>query len=287
MYSIDPHWLQQNLAVLTLSNSAKNQTRMPEVFVVEGSKGRVGLVDISGPLDYRASWFTDVFGGTGYDRLGAALDAAASDKKMKTILMRVQSPGGSAMGATEMHRKIAEIAKEKRVVAFVDPYAFSAAYQLISAATEIVATPSGMVGSIGAYTMHVNQAEMLKNMGVEVSFIYAGEKKVDGNSFEPLSDRARADLQAEVNFFYEGFVGDVASGRKTSNEMVQKNFGQGGRVLADQALSVGMIDRILTFNELLQSEVVSALSDTPAVANPYFPQRGRALALVELEELTK
>lgn len=288
MYSIDPVWLRDNLIAAKALGAVGN--RAPLLSTIEGSKGKVALMDISGPLDYRESWITQYFGGTGYDRISEILAAGVADKKIETILMRIQSPGGSAMGATELHYEIAQAAKKKRVVAFVDPYAFSAAYQIASAATEIVATPSGMVGSVGAYAMHVDYSEALKADGVNVSFIFAGEKKVDGNAYEPLSDRARADMQREVDFFYEGFVADVASGRKTSAQAVKENFGQGGRVLANQALSAGMIDRILPLNELIQGEVLSALNGSfLSVGRPQNSPLSlqRAKSLVELEELEK
>jgi ClpP class serine protease len=92
-------------------------------------------------------------------------------------------------------------------------------------------------------------------MGIKVTFVKAGEKKVDANPFEPLSDTAKADLQEEVDHYYQEFVGDVARFRGVSKEFVIEHFGAGGRVLSDRALSKGMIDGILSYKEVLAREI--------------------------------
>lgn len=238
------------------ARSAPQEDRAVRVPVnVDGKPIGIGVIDVSGVLLYSAPEWLESWGFTGYNLLRARLSRLVSDSAIKTIVLRFQSPGGSAMGASEMAEDIHSARDSKRVVAIADPYAFSAAHWLGSAAESFYMTRSGMVGSIGAYMMHVDYSGALEDMGIKVSFIQAGEKKTDGNEYEPLSDRARADLQREIDFYYDAFVFDVARGRNVEPSYVKENFGKGGRVLADDAIRAGMVDGVASLESLLRGEV--------------------------------
>jgi signal peptide peptidase SppA len=195
--------------------------------------------------------------------------------------MKLESPGGTAFGASELSDKIYNLAQEKRIVALADPYAFSAAYWIGSAATEFYSVPSGMVGSIGAFTIHFDMSEMLQKEGVKATIIKAGEKKAAGNPYEPLSDSAKEDLQKEVNNFYDSFVSGVARNRSVSNSLVLENFGQGGTVIANSGLQVGMIDGIMSSEGLLRREFQILQDEIESIQGKAFIARNELL--LELE----
>jgi ClpP class serine protease len=77
------------------------------------------------------------------------------------------------------------------------------------------------IGSIGVVAVHVDESAADARAGLAWSFVHAGERKVDGNSHEPLSSRARADIQADVDFLYERFVNLAARNRRLSPEAVR------------------------------------------------------------------
>ena len=88
-------------------------------------------------------------------------------------------------------------------------------------------------------------------LGYKTTLISAGKYKVEGNPFEPLSAEAAANMQAQVNSYYDMFVGAVAKGRGVKASDVRDGFGQGRMVLATQAVAEGMADRIGTFDETI------------------------------------
>lgn len=216
--------------------------------------GIITVIPISGPLDFQESEFLDFFGGTSYEAIKRAINKSILDTQVSTIILKFSSAGGSVFGCSELANLIYEARKYKKIISFACPYAFSAAYHLASAAESVYCMPSGMVGSVGAYTMHMDYSEMLKNEGIKATYIYAGERKVDGNPYEPLSETAKKDMQEQVNYFYNSFVNDVAKFRNLGSDTVKENFGQGGSVVSEKALSNNMIDGILNFEDLISQE---------------------------------
>jgi len=113
---------------------------------------------------------------------------------------------------------------------------------LASQCDRIAVTPSGGVGSVGVVMMHVDVSKALEEKGINISFIFAGKHKVDGNMFEALSPAVRASLQADVNAAYDMFVGKVARGRDMDEKAVRATEAQSYR--ADEALDLGLIDAV-------------------------------------------
>ena len=129
--------------------------------------------------------------------------------------------------------------------------AASAAYWIASAASELVVIPSGQVGSVGVYALHLDRSALNEKMGVLPTYISAGKFKVEGNPDEPLSDDARAAFQQTVDEFYGMFVSRVAKSRGVKKSQVVNGFGEGRVVTASRALEEGMVDRIDTLDQVL------------------------------------
>jgi len=140
---------------------------------------------------------------------------------------------------------------QKKIVAVANGMAASAAYWLACCATELVVTPSGQVGSIGVFAAHEDMSKALEQEGVKVSLVSAGKFKTEGNPYEPLSDEARAALQAKVDEFYGMFVKSVAKGRGVSQASVRDGYGQGRMLLASAAVKEGLADSISTLDQVL------------------------------------
>lgn len=216
-----------------------------------GSPSGVAVFPVYGAIVNRAYEVERVSSGglTSAERLGAALRRADADPAVSAIVLDIDSPGGSVGGMPELFETVASLGKP--VVAQANTLAASAAYWLATAADEIVVTPSGEVGSIGVYTLHEDWSRALEAEGVTVTPIYAGARKVEGNSFAPLSDEARANIQSYVDDFHGMFVADVARGRGVSKSRVRSDFGQGRTMLAAEAKAAGLVDRIATLDETL------------------------------------
>lgn len=190
---------------------------------------------------------------TGYNAIRSMMNAALSDPDVSRIVLDINSPGGQAAGCFELCEDIRAARAVKPVHAVVDAGAFSAAYAIASAATDITVTPSGEVGSIGVVSMHMNIGPMLKEFGVDISFIFAGKHKVDGNPFEALPDDVRANIQADVDRFYGRFVASVAAGRdgKITEEAARKT--EAACFDAETALTLGLVDAVKSADAALAS----------------------------------
>lgn len=215
------------------------------------SKGAVAVLPLYGVISQRMDLMTQISGGTSTERFSRDLKQAVDDPGIKAIVIDVDSPGGSVFGVEELASEIRAATEKKYIVAVANSLAASAAYWIGSAASEMVMTPGGEVGSIGVYTVHQDYSEHLAKEGVKTTLIKAGKYKAEGNPFEPLSDDAKEALQKRVEEIYNSFVASVASGRGVSTSTVRSGFGQGRVVGAKEALDMKMVDRIETLQDTL------------------------------------
>ena len=173
----------------------------------------IAILPIVGSLVNRGAWIGASSGLVSYEGIAAQLREAEADPDVRAVLLDIDSPGGEATGMFAAAKLVSAVNKTKPVVAFVNDVAASAAYGIASAASEIIVSPTSMVGSIGVVLTHLDRSGELEDRGVKPTLIHAGAHKVDGHAFSPLSEAVRADLQAEVLKIYDQFVGLVAEGR--------------------------------------------------------------------------
>ena len=217
------------------------------------SNGIVALIPVLGVISNRANMFSDVSagGGTSVQKLTAQFRQAVSSSSVATIVLDIDSPGGSVDGVFELAAEIYAARGRKRIIACANTLAASAAYALCAAAKEVVIAPSGQCGSIGVYGSHEDHSKELDKMGVKISYISAGKYKTEGGPTEPLSEAARAFMQSEVNDFYAMFVKVVAQCRNDSQSNVRAGYGEGRCVTAARAVKANLADRIATLDEVL------------------------------------
>jgi capsid assembly protease len=218
---------------------------------IRAASGKVGLIAVHGPIEQRLSCAGLALDGCSTEEVSAALDALMADKSVGAVVLHVDSPGGSSYGVGELSDKIFAARDKKPTYAIADSTACSAAYWIASSAGTFCCTPGGDVGSVGVYAMHVDQSKALDAGGIAVSFIHAGKYKVEGNPYEQLSPDARAYIQSWVDYTYKQFTQGLKRNRGVSLEDVRSNFGQGRVLNPDDALEAKMIDRIMSFEDLL------------------------------------
>lgn len=243
--------------------------------------GAIALVPIYGAIFPRANLMSAISGGTSLDVLGSTIRAAADDPQVGTILLDVNSPGGSVDLMPETVATLREARKAKPLVAVANTMAASAAYWLAAQADEVVVSPSARVGSIGVIAAHEDESVFWDQRGIKTTLITAGEHKAEANPFEPLTDDARQTIQAMVDEVYGWFVGDVAKGRSVSRKTVEADFGQGRLMGARAAVNAGLADRVGTLEETI-ARLSSPRRRVKAAASGQEPETDDMAATVPL-----
>jgi signal peptide peptidase SppA len=210
--------------------------------------GAVAVLPLYGVIAQHAGLMTESSGGTSTDQFSRDLRAALADSQVGAIVIDVDSPGGTVNGVEELSAELYAARGNKPIVAVANSLAASAAYWIASAADELVVTPTGEVGSIGVLAAHEDDSAYWESQGVRTTLISAGKYKVEGNSYEPLTEEARAYLQERVDDYYDLFVRAVARNRGAGVQEVRNGFGEGRVVGARQAKALNMVDRIETLD---------------------------------------
>lgn len=222
----------------------------------QAGSGTVAVVPVYGVLTHRAYAAQSVSTTlTSTEGLAAQIRAAEANPEVSSIVLDVNSPGGSVFGVQEVGDAIYQARSTKPVIAVVNSIAASGGYWVASQATEVVITPSGMAGSIGAYMAHEDRSEKYAQEGVKRTYVHAGKYKVEGNDSGPLEGEALAYTQSMVDAFYSSFVRAVARGRGVSVETARSaEFGQGRMVMAKDAVARGMANRIGTLDQVIAEQ---------------------------------
>lgn len=213
----------------------------------------VGILPIHGPIFGKANLMTQLSGATSMEAFRQDLASMVENPQVKSVLLDIDSPGGTSDMVAEAGAEIFAARDAKPIYALANGMAGSAAYWLASQATKAYSSPSGSVGSIGAFTVHEDQSVADANAGRKYTFVSAGKYKTEGNPHLPLTQEGREYRQELIDELYGEFVDAVASGRNVSSDDVVANYGQGRMVLPKKALEVGMIDDITEYNDLLGS----------------------------------
>jgi signal peptide peptidase SppA len=209
----------------------------------------VAIIPIHGLLTKSASFFSSFFEMTSYEDIGDAIGVALEDPEVKSILLDIDSPGGEVSGLFDLVDFIYESRETKPIYAIANDYAFSAAYAIASAASKIFVNRTSGVGSIGVIATHIDQSEYDKKEGIKYTTIFAGDRKNDLSSHEPISDEAISGLQKEVDRLYGMFVATVARNRNISTAQIKAM--QAALYYGADSLSLGLADEMADFSRCL------------------------------------
>lgn len=267
-----------------------------------GMVGTTAVIPVFGALVNR---FNSTYGFiTGYNYIKNAIAAALADESVDSIILDINSGGGEVAGCFETVDYIKAARSQKEIHAVVDSSCYSAAYAIASACTSIKATPSSGIGSVGVVAMHASYEKMLENEGISVTFIKAGDHKVDGNPYEELSDSVKADMQKRIDATYQEFVSLVSVNRSLAVEDVVKT--QAACYTAQEAKSIGLIDdvisvegavKLITEGRMSNENTVQAVDTKtePQAQTPQTPvaqadvnaERSRIQSIITAEAATK
>ena len=237
-----------------LFGRSDNPDELPPYVLTHGA---VSVMKLHGTLSRRQNLMTHYSGGTSMEMFGKSLDLLVADKSVRTIVISVNSPGGSYQGLPELGDKIFAARKKKRIVALADDHALSAAYWLASQATKLFVTPSAEVGSIGVYRLYVNRGPEMQERGREPEILRVPDGKNRMSGVEPLDKETR---EYELNILgktYEAFLAVVARGRKLSVDKIRETFGNGREFQTEAAVELGMADGVRQLQDLVDQEIAT------------------------------
>ncbi len=185
---------------------------------------------------------------TGYEYIWQAFRRGCGDFAtgvIKGIALIVNSPGGMVAGCFDAVDKMVALKESVGVPVrgFAQEAAYSAGYGVISVADHINVSRTGGVGSIGVVTSHVDLSAAYKQAGIQITFIASDPSKVEGNATEPLSDEAKARIQARIDELYSIFVAAVARSRGLEESAIRKDL-KAHCFTATQATSNGLADSV-------------------------------------------
>ncbi|MBW1800230.1 MAG: signal peptide peptidase SppA, partial [Deltaproteobacteria bacterium] len=196
---------------------------------------KIGIILIEGPIRDASSTLSQ-------------LDKFKKDKKIKAIILRIDSPGGGVGPSQEIYREITRTRRVKKVIASMGGVAASGGYYIAAAANKIVANPGTITGSIGVIMEFVRLEELLTKLGVGLEVLKTGEFKDIGSPHRKMSDREKALIKDLIFDIKDQFVVAVAKGRNLSKEKVDKIAD--GRILTGaQAKNLGLVDMLGNFQD--------------------------------------
>ena len=172
-----------------------------------------------------------------------------SDKSIKAVILRINSPGGSAVASEEIYQDLKKYKAETKipVIAYISDLAASGGYYIASQADTIIANPSAITGSIGVIISMVNLTDLAQNYGIESIVYKSGPYKDIGNALRKPNAEENIIMQSLVDDAYDVFLQRVSEGRNLPLEEVRK-IADGSIFSSTQALQDKLIDTVGTFD---------------------------------------
>ncbi len=210
----------------------------------------------------------------GSERIAAAVEKARKDSTIKAIVLRVNSPGGSALASEIMWRELVLAKEAKPLVVSMGNYAASGGYYIACMADKIVAQPNTLTGSIGVFGMIPNfQKLMTEELGITTDRVSTNANSVVG-VYNPLTPYQLKSIQKGVVRIYGTFISHVAEGRNMTIEQVDA-IGQGRVWSGSNAIEIGLVDELGDLDRAIEIAAEMAkvtdfkLKEMPKRSNPF------------------
>lgn len=193
--------------------------------------------------------------------INKALIKAREDEKVKAIVLRVNSPGGSALTSDIIWREVELAKKVKPVVVSMGNVAASGGYYIAAGANRIFAEPTTITGSIGVFGTVPNINELADDIGVNAEQVGTNKHAIDYSLFEPMQESFKNQVQESIEDTYQTFLQRVAEGRNMS--MAQVDSVAQGRVWSGtEALEIGLVDEMGNLDDAIAAAAEMASLDT-------------------------
>jgi len=244
--------------VLVVAASVVAAGYVPQSGGLRGAAAKIGVIRIEGPIE-GGSGAVGLTGSTvGADEVLAYLHRAQQDPAIRAVVIRMNSPGGSAAASQEIGAEIQRLSRlGKPVVTSISDVGASGGYWIAATTDRIIANPAAITGSIGVILQLTRYEELYEKLGIEVETIKSGPHKDMGSSARDITPGERELLQAMVDDIYHQFVSVVAEGRNMERDEVLE-IADGRILTASQAYDLGLVDAFGTFYDAVTEAAVMA-----------------------------
>ena len=223
-------------------------------------RNKIGVIPIEGHI-------------TGPEPVVSQLVNFRKDRRIKAIILRIDSPGGGVGPSQEIYREIMKTIKTKKVIASMGSLAASGGYYIASAANKILANPGTITGSIGVIMEFIQIQDLLRKIGVSLEVLKSGEFKDIGSPHREMSKREKELIKGLIIEVQNQFVDAVARGRNLPVEQVQEIAD--GRIFSGaKAKELGLVDSLGNFRDAvdLAKEMTNIKGDVTLV----YPKKSRS-----------
>ncbi len=229
--------------------SLSKYTNAPEIKDYKGlAKDKIAVIYGTGQIDM-GDGSTETIGSEG---LSKAIREARKDSSIKAIVLRVNSPGGSALASEVIWREMTLAKKVKPVIVSMGDVAASGGYYISAPADVILANENTITGSIGVFGVLWNGQELLnEKLGVTIDVAKTNAHSDIGSVYRKMTNSERSVIQHEVENVYDVFIGHVAEGRKMTKAEVD-SIGQGRVWSGKNAMDIGLIDKFGGISEAIE-----------------------------------
>ncbi|MDR0619142.1 MAG: signal peptide peptidase SppA [Bacteroidales bacterium] len=204
------------------------------------SKDRIAIIYAQGEVGIGKGSTSEI----GTENISNAIKKAANNKKIKAIVLRVNSPGGSALTSDIIYRAVVEAKAKKPVVASFGQYAASGGYYISCAADKIYSDPVTLTGSIGVFGLIFNMEKLFTDkIGITFDEVNTNKNSGAGTTVHSMSEYERSVIQKSIEDIYSGFIKKVADGRNKTVEYID-SIGQGRIWCGTDALRLGLVDEL-------------------------------------------
>ncbi|AYL94718.1 signal peptide peptidase SppA [Mucilaginibacter celer] len=272
--------LRDDLKSVDLTEYAKNKADdSDDKSDDSSSKNRIAVIYASGDINTGEGQDNTI----GSETISKALRKARLDDKVKAVVLRVNSPGGSSLASDVIWREVKLVHETKPIIVSMGDYAASGGYYISCAADSIIAQPNTITGSIGIFAVLPNMQKLFNDkLGVTFDGVKTGKYADLGDVSRPLSPDERLILQNSVNRGYDDFTKAVAQGRGKTQAYIN-SIGQGRVWTGQQALKIGLVDRLGNIDDAIASAAKKAkIKNYRLVAYPeqksFFNKLGNGLS---------
>lgn len=241
------------VAALVIIFGTKSESKIAAKEVNAGlmlSQGNIGLVQIYGSIQFSDNEWMLI--PRDADRVVSSLKAFSENDRIKAVILKINSPGGSVGAVQEIYAQVQKLRqKGKKVVVSMGDVAASGGYYIAAAADKIVANPGTLTGSIGVILEIGTMQELLKKVGVKIETIKSGKMKDIGNFSRAMTEEERTLLQGLINNSYDQFVQAIVAGRGMDKQKVL-SLADGRIYTGEQAMAAGLIDSLGNYDDAIK-----------------------------------
>ena len=213
---------------------------------IDYQKNKIAVVYASGAIDSGNNNEENIDS----EKLSATLRSIAKDENIKAVVLRVNSPGGSAFGSEQIWYALNKVKANKPLIVSMGGYAASGGYYISCIADTIVAQPNTITGSIGIFGLIPNAQGLVSKLGLSFDGVKTNTTSDFGELIRPMSEQEHSLMQGKVNRGYELFVKRCADGRSMSIDAI-KSIAEGRVWTGEQALENGLVDTLGNLNDAL------------------------------------